>query len=61
MAGFDAAKQSGLAVVADAREALGELGRALEGYRAPSEWSRLAGEQSAAWAGAAKVNDGMRA
>jgi 3D-(3,5/4)-trihydroxycyclohexane-1,2-dione acylhydrolase (decyclizing) len=48
--GFDAAKLSGLAVLADARVALQELGGALAGYRADAEWERLAGEQSAAWA-----------
>ena len=48
--GSDAAKLSGLAVLADARVALAELGGALAGYRADSEWERRAGEQSAAWA-----------
>jgi 3D-(3,5/4)-trihydroxycyclohexane-1,2-dione acylhydrolase (decyclizing) len=50
VAAFDAAKQSAVAVVADAREALGALSAALGGYRAPEAWSALAGEQSAAWA-----------
>jgi 3D-(3,5/4)-trihydroxycyclohexane-1,2-dione acylhydrolase (decyclizing) len=48
--GFDAAKQSGLAVVADAREALVALGDALSGYRAPEQWRAAASERSAAWA-----------
>ncbi|MGH2896456.1 MAG: thiamine pyrophosphate-binding protein, partial [Solirubrobacteraceae bacterium] len=50
VAGFDAAKLSGLGVVADAREALSELGEALAGWRAPEEWERRAGEQRGAWA-----------
>jgi 3D-(3,5/4)-trihydroxycyclohexane-1,2-dione acylhydrolase (decyclizing) len=50
VAGFDAAKQSGVPVVADAREALAALGAALAGYRAPEAWSALAAERSAAWA-----------
>jgi 3D-(3,5/4)-trihydroxycyclohexane-1,2-dione acylhydrolase (decyclizing) len=48
---FDAAKLGGVAVVGDAREALAQLAGALEGFRSPAEWERLAGEQSAAWAG----------
>jgi 3D-(3,5/4)-trihydroxycyclohexane-1,2-dione acylhydrolase (decyclizing) len=48
---FDAAKLSGTAVVADAREALTELRAALSGHRVDSEWERRAGEESAAWAG----------
>ena len=48
---FDAAKLSGVAVVADARAALDELRDALGGHRADPAWERLAGEQSAAWAG----------
>jgi 3D-(3,5/4)-trihydroxycyclohexane-1,2-dione acylhydrolase (decyclizing) len=47
---FDAAKQSGVPVVADAREALVALGDALSEYRAPEEWRARAGERSAAWA-----------
>jgi 3D-(3,5/4)-trihydroxycyclohexane-1,2-dione acylhydrolase (decyclizing) len=50
VAGFDAAKQSGLAIVGDARETISELGQALSGWRAPAEWERLAGDQRAAWA-----------
>ena len=48
--GFDAAKQSGMPVLADAREALSALTEALRGWRAPDEWERRAGEQSSAWA-----------
>jgi 3D-(3,5/4)-trihydroxycyclohexane-1,2-dione acylhydrolase (decyclizing) len=48
--GFDAAKLSGVAVLADARAALTQLGEALKGWRAPAEWERHAGEQSTAWA-----------
>jgi 3D-(3,5/4)-trihydroxycyclohexane-1,2-dione acylhydrolase (decyclizing) len=51
VAGFDAAKLGGVAVVSDAREALSALAEALGEYRAPEEWFALAGEQSAAWAG----------
>jgi len=50
VAGFDAAKQSGVPVVADAREALAALGGALAGHRAPEQWRALATERSAAWA-----------
>src|SRR6185437_1596440 len=50
VAGFDAAKQSGVPVVADAREALAALGGALAGRRAPEQWSAQATERSAAWA-----------
>jgi 3D-(3,5/4)-trihydroxycyclohexane-1,2-dione acylhydrolase (decyclizing) len=48
--GFDAAKQSGLAVVADAREALVALGDAVSEYRAPEQWRAAASERCAAWA-----------
>jgi 3D-(3,5/4)-trihydroxycyclohexane-1,2-dione acylhydrolase (decyclizing) len=47
VAAFDAAKQSGLAVEADARlalEALRDVGRA------PDDWTARAGEESSAWA-----------
>ena len=47
---FDAAKLSGMAVVADAREALVELREAVDGHRVPPDWERRAGEQSATWA-----------
>jgi 3D-(3,5/4)-trihydroxycyclohexane-1,2-dione acylhydrolase (decyclizing) len=46
---FDAAKLGGVALVADAREALVALGDALGGARAPAAWEQLAAEQSAAW------------
>jgi 3D-(3,5/4)-trihydroxycyclohexane-1,2-dione acylhydrolase (decyclizing) len=45
VAAFDAAKLGGLAIVADAREALAALAR----ERAPDEWTALAREQKAAW------------
>jgi 3D-(3,5/4)-trihydroxycyclohexane-1,2-dione acylhydrolase (decyclizing) len=47
---FDAAKLSGMAVVADAREALVQLREAVDGHRAPPDWERRASAQSAAWA-----------
>ncbi|HYZ80378.1 MAG TPA: 3D-(3,5/4)-trihydroxycyclohexane-1,2-dione acylhydrolase (decyclizing) [Solirubrobacteraceae bacterium] len=50
VAGFDAAKLSGLAVAADARAALTALLGALGGHRAPEEWEQRARQQSAAWA-----------
>jgi 3D-(3,5/4)-trihydroxycyclohexane-1,2-dione acylhydrolase (decyclizing) len=49
VAAFDAAKHGGLALVADAREALRELAAALEGHHADPAWSGLAREQKAAW------------
>jgi 3D-(3,5/4)-trihydroxycyclohexane-1,2-dione acylhydrolase (decyclizing) len=45
VAAFDAAKHGGLAIVADAREALAALPR----ERAPEVWIALAREQKAAW------------
>jgi 3D-(3,5/4)-trihydroxycyclohexane-1,2-dione acylhydrolase (decyclizing) len=48
---FDAAKQSGLPVVADARVALEELRAALHGERVDPEWELLATEHAEAWAG----------
>jgi 3D-(3,5/4)-trihydroxycyclohexane-1,2-dione acylhydrolase (decyclizing) len=45
VAAFDAAKHSGLAIVADARETLTTLPRT----PAPEEWTSLAREQKAAW------------
>jgi 3D-(3,5/4)-trihydroxycyclohexane-1,2-dione acylhydrolase (decyclizing) len=45
VAAFDAAKQGGLAIVADAREALTALSR----ERAAEDWTALAREQKAAW------------
>jgi len=50
VAGLDAAKLSGLSVVADARVALEQIAATLAGYRVDDGWERLAGEQSAAWA-----------
>ena len=50
VAAFDAAKHSGLAVVADARAALEALADALAGHRVDEEWERRAAEESAAWA-----------
>jgi 3D-(3,5/4)-trihydroxycyclohexane-1,2-dione acylhydrolase (decyclizing) len=50
VASFDAAKHSGLALVADARLALEALRESLAGHRVDPEWERHAGEQSAEWA-----------
>src|SRR5918996_167670 len=50
VAAFDAAKHSGLALVADARLALEGLRGAIEGHRVDPGWERRAGELSAAWA-----------
>lgn len=44
---FDATKHRCLPVVADAREALDELGAALGGYRAPDDWSDQAAAETA--------------
>lgn len=44
---FDATKHRCLPVVADAREALDELGAALGGYRAPDDWSDRAAAETA--------------
>jgi 3D-(3,5/4)-trihydroxycyclohexane-1,2-dione acylhydrolase (decyclizing) len=49
VAGFDAAKHSGLAVVADARLALEALQDALAGHRVDEAWSRRAADEAAAW------------
>jgi 3D-(3,5/4)-trihydroxycyclohexane-1,2-dione acylhydrolase (decyclizing) len=49
VAAFDAGKQSGLPVVADARVALEQLRAALEGWRADAEWERRGREEAAAW------------
>jgi len=48
--GFDAAKHSGVPVVADAREALRALGAALSDHGAPEQWRARARAGSAAWA-----------
>jgi 3D-(3,5/4)-trihydroxycyclohexane-1,2-dione acylhydrolase (decyclizing) len=47
---FDAAKHSGLAVLADARVALEQLRNALAGWHADAEWSHRAAQESSAWA-----------
>jgi 3D-(3,5/4)-trihydroxycyclohexane-1,2-dione acylhydrolase (decyclizing) len=47
---FDAAKQSGLPLVGDARVALEQLADALAGYRVPADWETSAAQASAAWA-----------
>jgi 3D-(3,5/4)-trihydroxycyclohexane-1,2-dione acylhydrolase (decyclizing) len=49
VAGFDAAKHSGLAVVADARLALEALQDALAGHRVDSSWSARAADEARAW------------
>jgi 3D-(3,5/4)-trihydroxycyclohexane-1,2-dione acylhydrolase (decyclizing) len=51
VASLDAAKQSGLAVEADARLALDALREALAGHRADPAWERRAAEEAAAWDG----------
>ena len=50
VAAFDAAKQSGLAVEADARLALEELQDALADHRVDPAWSSRAADESQAWA-----------
>ncbi|HEX2411419.1 MAG TPA: 3D-(3,5/4)-trihydroxycyclohexane-1,2-dione acylhydrolase (decyclizing) [Solirubrobacteraceae bacterium] len=50
VAGFDAAKHSGLAVEADARLALEALQDVLAGHRIDPSWERRAREESSAWA-----------
>jgi 3D-(3,5/4)-trihydroxycyclohexane-1,2-dione acylhydrolase (decyclizing) len=47
---YDAAKHSGLALVADARVALEQLSAALAGHRAPQEWERRAQAEAREWA-----------
>jgi 3D-(3,5/4)-trihydroxycyclohexane-1,2-dione acylhydrolase (decyclizing) len=49
VASLDAAKHSGLALLADARLALEELQDALAGHRVDEAWERRAAEESAAW------------
>ena len=51
VASFDAAKQSGLQVIADARVALAALHQALHSERVDPEWELRATEQAEAWAG----------
>ncbi len=48
---FDAAKHSGLPLVADAGAGLASLDEALEGWRAPAAWEARAGVEIAAWRG----------
>jgi 3D-(3,5/4)-trihydroxycyclohexane-1,2-dione acylhydrolase (decyclizing) len=50
VAAFDAAKQSGLALVCDAREGLAALCRTLGGHRVAPEWESFAREETGAWA-----------
>jgi 3D-(3,5/4)-trihydroxycyclohexane-1,2-dione acylhydrolase (decyclizing) len=47
---FDAAKHSGLPLVADARVALDALREALAGHRAPPSWEERAAGEARAWA-----------
>ncbi|MDO5067726.1 MAG: 3D-(3,5/4)-trihydroxycyclohexane-1,2-dione acylhydrolase (decyclizing) [Propionibacteriaceae bacterium] len=49
VAAFDAAKHSAEMVVADARDGLEQLGRALEGYRVDEDHSRRVAELKQAW------------
>jgi 3D-(3,5/4)-trihydroxycyclohexane-1,2-dione acylhydrolase (decyclizing) len=49
VASLDAAKQSGLALEADARLALDALREALGGHRVDPAWERRAAEEAAAW------------
>jgi 3D-(3,5/4)-trihydroxycyclohexane-1,2-dione acylhydrolase (decyclizing) len=49
VAGFDAAKHSGAAVVADAREGLDALREALGGQRADGAWSQRATDEAEGW------------
>ncbi|HCB34661.1 MAG TPA: 3D-(3,5/4)-trihydroxycyclohexane-1,2-dione acylhydrolase (decyclizing), partial [Acidimicrobiaceae bacterium] len=44
---FDAVKHSGVPLVADAREALADLGAALGDYRAPDDWQAKASTETA--------------
>jgi 3D-(3,5/4)-trihydroxycyclohexane-1,2-dione acylhydrolase (decyclizing) len=48
--GFDAAKHSGLAVLADARVALAELQGALIDWRSDAGWESRAADEASAWA-----------
>jgi 3D-(3,5/4)-trihydroxycyclohexane-1,2-dione acylhydrolase (decyclizing) len=49
VAEFDAFKHGGVAVIADAREALSALAEALPGYLTPSEWRGRAGQANREW------------
>ncbi|QYC39421.1 3D-(3,5/4)-trihydroxycyclohexane-1,2-dione hydrolase [Nonomuraea coxensis DSM 45129] len=57
--GFDAAKLSGLQLVADAREGLADLAGALEGWRAPAALGERAGELIRAWDAAVDAAYGL--
>jgi 3D-(3,5/4)-trihydroxycyclohexane-1,2-dione acylhydrolase (decyclizing) len=50
---FDATKHGALPLVADAKAGLAELSADLGAWRAPEGWTRRAGEEVAAWKGAA--------
>jgi 3D-(3,5/4)-trihydroxycyclohexane-1,2-dione acylhydrolase (decyclizing) len=50
VAGFDAAKLSGLSVIGDARVVVEAFGAGLAGWQVDAEWSARAGQESAAWA-----------
>ncbi|HTX10293.1 MAG TPA: 3D-(3,5/4)-trihydroxycyclohexane-1,2-dione acylhydrolase (decyclizing) [Solirubrobacteraceae bacterium] len=50
VAAFDAGKQSGLPVLADARVALEQLREALAGHRVDAAWEERAASESKAWA-----------
>jgi 3D-(3,5/4)-trihydroxycyclohexane-1,2-dione acylhydrolase (decyclizing) len=50
VAAFDAAKHSGVAVVADARVALEQLQGALSGWRVAPDWEERGSSEAAAWA-----------
>jgi len=51
VAPFDAAKHGATALVADAGSGIEALSAALAGWRAPAEWTGLAGERACAWQG----------
>jgi 3D-(3,5/4)-trihydroxycyclohexane-1,2-dione acylhydrolase (decyclizing) len=52
---FDATKHGALPLVADAKIGLAELSADLGAWRAPEGWTRRAGEEVAAWKGAAET------
>jgi 3D-(3,5/4)-trihydroxycyclohexane-1,2-dione acylhydrolase (decyclizing) len=47
--GFDAVKHGAQSLVADARVGLEALDRALQGWRAPGEWTQRAGDETMRW------------
>ena len=47
--GFDAVKHGAQSLVADARVGLEALDRALQGWRAPREWTQRAGDETTRW------------